>query len=410
MLTVFALTALFQDAAANAPFWARGLMDSLWGSEPASDYVKSSLDYAVEQVDQNLAAIKANIKTNFASGPPTIDLLWPGNGYDQAGYAGQYAVLKYLESKNVLKVGRIMGSSGGATAGLLALASEETGVKAAQKMLESFGIQGDMTLADNLDMENKKLRKEYLARITNAKGKLTGTVERDLYCAVYYQPDDPLLGESEAEQGEVVLYNIQTPELAAEATIASGGTHFITKLPGTLKCIAPDLENKHQGVRDGGLMTAFNGELNPTIYYLAWEGNVLSCDRGCINTVSNVAVDNTISLLTSPNLVVSPSSWTCMGGAGSCSGGVLSKTGTGKDLEALSKEHLSVFMATFGHPARNEPLASPEILTWVDASTAKTSGHLGLLPTCDKNNEAAKERSVYLSLANRLLRALSEMP
>jgi len=301
-----------------------------------SNYVQDSLDYARSQADLNWHAMRNNIRHQFHGSAPTIDLLWPGNGFDQAQYAGNYAVLKYLESHGVLKVGRVMGGSGGATAALLALASEETGVDAARLMTESFGDQAD-------DPGFYALEKEYLARISDGWGELKGTITEDLYVAVVADL---------SSYTKTVVYNLQNPTQAAQAVLGSGGTHYTIDIPG-VECIGATF--------DGGIMSAFETNQRPTIYVAAWNGGAMGCDRSCIKANFMKGVENTIAMLRSKSLVAPISSWGC--GFSDCNGMVLSKSGKGSDLASLSNQHLGG-----GHFGRYEPVPA-STNTWVNAAT-----------------------------------------
>ena len=85
--------------------------------------VVSLLQYAETQLAEHESAIRINLQR--LTQPVSLDLLWPGSSFG-ATACGQFQVLSLLEQRGVLRIGNIMGASGGATSLAFALADNSS--------------------------------------------------------------------------------------------------------------------------------------------------------------------------------------------------------------------------------------------------------------------------------------------
>ena len=86
--------------------------------------VASLLQYAETQLAEHESAIRINLQR--LTQPVSLDLLWPGSSFGATACGGQFQVLSLLEQRGVLRIGNIMGASGGATSLAFALADNSS--------------------------------------------------------------------------------------------------------------------------------------------------------------------------------------------------------------------------------------------------------------------------------------------
>ena len=92
--------------------------------------VDSLLSYAREQVALHAPAVRRNLARCGLGGGrehTPLDLVWPGAGYFSVACGGQAEVLGALNRQGVLRIGRIVGASGGACSAVLALSDRAHG-------------------------------------------------------------------------------------------------------------------------------------------------------------------------------------------------------------------------------------------------------------------------------------------
>jgi len=102
------------------------LEEELNGDQAHQQKISDLLRYAKEQVDAHLPKILQNLQR---FGIRALDLLWPGAGYCSVACGGNFEVLTLLQKRGLLKVGKIMGASGGACSTIFALADPDNSSK-----------------------------------------------------------------------------------------------------------------------------------------------------------------------------------------------------------------------------------------------------------------------------------------
>lgn len=256
-----------------------------------SKYIQLTSDlmaYAKVAVETNRSAIQANLADKSLG---TVDLIWPGNGFNTPAYGGQYEVLSLLERGGVLGIGKIMGASGGAAGTILSLADDDLSSAALLKYhyvyAESKESSDPQVIAETplwTAIYQAAIQTDEAFNRVKARGRVACA------CGLSWSND--------------VFYNFSSREQAAKAYYASGDLSAHGIFLGTW---IPDF-SKVGTCSDGGSVTYFPDSSGALIYFHAFYGYVTQHPEAAgIEYLFRKGVDDTIKLLTSKELLVEKS-------------------------------------------------------------------------------------------------------
>jgi len=248
------------------------------------------LDWAAKEVKNNADAIQDNLAKTSSN---HFNLLWPGSGYSAVSCGGQFQVLSILEKQGILKTGIIVGASGGATSGILALSDTSRSSRSLLFYYHVMELYKRTTHDKELLAQGAYLQYLYEHAIIGEESfaNVKSTYRAMAACSKRF------LMMGTANTG---FYNCETRRQCGQATLASGEA--------TAKGITgDDIDGMYDQVgrcRDGGSVRGPPSDANYEIYFDSNYGMdyVTWITTESIKLLFKNGVADTISLLKSPDL------------------------------------------------------------------------------------------------------------
>jgi len=254
--------------------------------------VAEALEYARQQVELHLANITKNLNSSTLK---AMDLLWPGDGYNEAAYGGQFQVLSLLEQHGLLKIHSITGDSGGASSTILSLADKQSSGADVLKYNLIYASQGFSQFAQ-LWAETSFWEAVYLSVLEDVN---SFDRVRQLGRVVCKCGGGPFgIGGTNA-----LFYNFETREQAAKAYYASGDASVYAGFIGTE--VLPEAGY----CMDGGQPVPQVDSTAYILYYYAFYGQALFFSVDDVVPLFKHGVDETIRLLESSSFLVPSDGW-----------------------------------------------------------------------------------------------------
>lgn len=257
--------------------------------------------YAQDKLERHLPEIRNNLTREAQAHPMwegTVDILWPGSGYNSAACGGNFEVLALLEREGMkfgdedaerrFRIGRIMGASGGAASALLALSDPSSTTATFLRYYMAYAMWSRRTW------------------------NFQAWAETPLWNLIYKR----CIADEEAfsrmrEKGWVavakgvmfknaVFHNFRTREQCVQAYYASGDMSIHGFARGTR------IDGVPSTVSDGGQPSFFPDGCGALLYYNTSydRRSALSCTLDSIEKLYRAGVDQTIQTLMSEGLHV----------------------------------------------------------------------------------------------------------
>lgn len=245
----------------------------------------SLLKYAADSVNRNIATIRNNLATK---GIRTLDILWPGYGYNNVADGGSFEVLGLLQKMGLLKIGKIMGASGGAASAILSVADGATSSATLLKYYMVYAKWAAQT-SDPQIIRQTPLWDAIYRRVVED----SDAFERVKARAWAAMACSPVWTNS-------VLYNYKTRAQVGQAFYASGDLSLQGVTGGTH--IDDMFWRLHGTCADGGGVTYFPESHASLMHYKTNFEFLMKCDMNSIETLFKRGVDETVELLMSSAL------------------------------------------------------------------------------------------------------------
>jgi len=271
-------------------YWKKKLPDlvaEFEGDARLTGLVSQALDYVRQQVKSHLENITENL---HATGIQAVDLLWPGDGYNEAAYGGQFHVLSLLEQQGLVKISSITGASGGACSTILSLADKQFSGADVLKYNLIYANHGFSSFVQSF-AETYFWEAVYLSVLDDTASFDRVSQLGRVACKCGGGPFG--LGGDNA-----LFYNFETREQAAKAYYSSGDASVQGAFIGT------EFYPKAGSCLDGGEPVPLPDSSSHLLYYYAFYGHALSFSVDDVIPLFKHGVDETIRLLESPNLLV----------------------------------------------------------------------------------------------------------
>jgi len=237
------------------------------------------LKCADDTVRMYASQISSNLRRNAIS---KLDLAWPGTGYNQAAFGGQWQVLVAVEKLGGFRVENIVGASGGASSGFLALVdSSWSGKTMMDTITSSLWTNGGWGVSTSGEYTKYKSL-AYAGDFRAVKSHGYATMVCDSKSSVSY-----------------VVHDFKDQDQAAKAFAASGDVPNV--ILGNGYSMGGHLSYCH----DGGELMGIGR--NPLLYYNTNYGHATECSKSCVASLFKKGVQDTISALVSSNLRVGAS-------------------------------------------------------------------------------------------------------
>jgi len=256
-----------------------------------NDSMQTLLSYAAEQVALHQQAIKENMVKH---GVQLVDSIYPGDGYNSVAYGGSYEVLTLLEKEGILKVGSIMGASGGAASAFLALSDTS-----AKKLLKYYMIYS-LFLSKSWDLQLLRTSKvwDFMYEHAISDEESFKRVQERGYavtkCGIrHYLP----LGSP--TKYNLVLHNCTSVKQCVESFAASGAFGIE---PYTKGASIDGVSEWFGTCSDAAAVTYFPKSSGSLLYYGSFYGHVSDCTLDSIDELFRNGVDATIATLISDQL------------------------------------------------------------------------------------------------------------
>lgn len=247
--------------------------DGLATSCSFADSTDQLIACAEETFDAHADEIITNLQRN---GIDTLDLAWPGTGFNQAAYGGQWQVMTALERRGGVRVRNVIGASGGASSAVLALADND---RSARMMMDTVMSSWWAFVTTTL---------EYNAYWAAMQSGNWNAVRNYGYAAL--KCDSPALPVI------FVLHNFVNQDQAAKAFAASGD------IPSSFLGNGYNLGGNLRGCHDGGQLMGMDS--TPLLFFNTNYGKNDECNRACAIDLFKRGVQATINVLRSPDLQV----------------------------------------------------------------------------------------------------------
>jgi len=262
--------------------------------------VEEMRQYANSKLANHEAAIKLNLQRLVQ--PVSLDLLWPGSSFGAVACGGQLEVLSLLEQRGLLKIGNVMGASGGATSAAFALADNSS----SRTLLRSYDVSAQY-LKDHPEYFGTVLIEQpaffhgqYMYALQSAES-FARAKERGYISLTARKPS------SWGSNSQWVLNNFTSTQQFADAVFASGEASAKGALAGD--SIA-HLADRLVHAEDGGSLAEFPNAAGPAVYYhtiFAFK-YLVTITPDTIRYLYTRGVDDTIQMLLSKDFLVTKDS------------------------------------------------------------------------------------------------------
>jgi len=240
---------------------------------------------ANEAVNTHINTIMQNLQANSVH---NLDLLWPGTGFNEAAYAGNWEVLSLIQKRfpRRFRIGRIMGASGGSSSAIMALSDRDSSARTmVDGLLKMAAIIRDewrqVTTADEI-----RIYEDAMAR--------QGTFNRvkTMGFTAVWSTKFPLK--------TTYIHNFAGPRQAAQAFAVSGNVFGWTS--GGYSTSVNGLDGSVCPCQDGGIIQPVPGSQNSVLFYNTAYGKEASITDQQVSQMFVDGVDATIEMLLKRNL------------------------------------------------------------------------------------------------------------
>lgn len=304
------LVASFAITPTPTPSWPAELLK--YESRINNTHVDELMLYAETKVQVQLLAIQANVaalQRRVGSSELVLDLLWPGASFTSVACGGQFEVLSLLQKQGLLRVGNLMGASGGSTSMLFALSDSN---QSSRTLLRSYDVSAQFVKEHPFSPGSALLEQpafwktqyEYLLQSDQAFERL----KQQGHVSLTAGKIRPV-----ALKNQYVLYNFTSKQQCADSIFASGEASVKGGAEGDT---VEGLTVKIGTAEDGGSLTAFLStssaaearSRNPAVYFHTFYDDKFLVDvtPATIDYLFKRGVDDTLKMLLSPDFILKP--------------------------------------------------------------------------------------------------------